>query len=506
MFLLRRIDDFLNAITMYRVILYGLILLFSVSLLYSLFGIITFTPLQLVISLGTILFVCYLTNKIFSKLFNAATNVESWIITAFILFFIVSPPDNLTDYITVSLTGFVAMASKYLLTIHKKHIFNPAAISVFILGLFGYGASWWVGSSSFMSVMFIIGLLIVRKIRRFRLFFSFAITAFLTILFFGLLNNLPLEDLIVEIFTSWPLIFFATIMLTEPLTTPPTKYLQILYGIIVGLIFGAPLRFGIISSTPEFALIIGNIFSFIFTPQVKLFLTLKEKNPIAQNLYEFSFVTTQKLNFVSGQYLEWTLPHKQSDSRGNRRYFTIASSPTEENIKLGVKIFDNPSSFKKALNSLDKNTKLIASQLSGDFTLPQNEKRKLVFIAGGIGVTPFRSMIKYLLDKGEKREITIFYAAITPDEFAYKDIFTEAEEKIGIRVIYVLTDSKKCPPGWTGKSGYLTEEMIKESVPDFKERTFYLSGPIAMVNNYKKLLSKLGVQITNIVTDYFPGF
>ena len=156
--------------------------------------------------------------------------------------------------------------------------------------------------------------------------------------------------------------------------------------------------------------------------------------------------------------------------------------------------------------SLDKGTRLTASQLSGDFTLPKDSNKKLVFIAGGIGVTPFRSMIKYLLDKSEKRDIILFYAAVSSAEFAYKNIFETAGKKIGLKVVYVLTDTKNIPPEWKGKSGYLTEETIKQEVADFKQREFYLSGPIAMVNNYKKLLSKVGVSINNIITDYFPGF
>ena len=503
---LRVIDDFLNAITMYRLVVYGLILLFCVGLLYSFFGLLAFTPFAILLSLVLLLVSCYVTNSIFSKIFKAPTNVESWIITSFILFFIFTPANSPTDYLFLSLCGFIAMASKYILAINRKHIFNPAAISAVISGFLGFGASWWVGSSIFAPVTVIIGLLIVRKIRRFRLFFSFVITATITILAFGLVNKLPIFDLTIQIFTSWPLWFFATIMLTEPLTTPPTRRLQTLYGILVGLLFGSPLTFGFVSTTPEFALVVGNLFSFLLSPHTKLILTLKEKISIARNLYEFSFISNQKLDFLPGQYLEWTLPHKSVDSRGNRRYFTIASSPTEENIKLGVKIFENSSSFKTALMSLDKGTRLTASQLSGDFTLPKDSNKKLVFIAGGIGVTPFRSMIKYLLDKSEKRDIVLFYINKTAEEIVFKEIFDEAFRKLDIKTVYVLTDKENIPKGWKGRVGHLGGDIIRKDVFDFRERIFYISGSHSMTESLKEILKGIEVSDNQIKTDYFPGY
>jgi len=114
------------------------------------------------------------------------------------------------------------------------------------------------------------------------------------------------------------------------------------------------------------------------------------------------------------------------DSRGNRRYFTIASSPTEKELRLGVKFYPNGSSFKKALASMNEADTIIASQLSGDFIMPSNKKKKLVFIAGGIGITPFRSMIKYLIDTKQKRDIVLIYSNRTKTDVIYKNIFDSA--------------------------------------------------------------------------------
>lgn len=190
------------------------------------------------------------------------------------------------------------------------------------------------------------------------------------------------------------------------------------------------------------------------------------------------------------------LSHEKRDNRGMRRYFTIASSPTEENIRMGVKFYDKPSTYKQSLMSLKNGKIIVASQLAGDFVLPEDKNKKLVFIAGGIGVTPFRSMIKYLIDKNEKRDIVIFYSNKTVDDIAYKNIFDEAEKKLGIKTIYHLTD----------KSGFLNHEMIQKYVPDFKERMFFISGPRSMILTFQKALKEAGVNKNHIRTDFFPGF
>jgi ferredoxin-NADP reductase len=262
---------------------------------------------------------------------------------------------------------------------------------------------------------------------------------------------------------------------------------------IVGFLFAPQISFAGVYTTPEAALLIGNVFSFIASPKAKLILNLKEKIQIAPTIFEFAFTPNQTPSYEPGQYMEWTLAHQKPDARGNRRYFTLASSPTEKDLKIGVKFNENSSSFKKSLLNITRSP-IVASQIAGDFTLPKDTNQKLVFVAGGIGVTPYRSMIKYLVDSGQKRDVIMFYAASTKADFVYKEIFSEAETKIGMKIIYVPSDTM----------GHINEEMIRSEVPDFAERMFYLSGSHGMVEAFKATLSKMG--ITNIKTDYFPGF
>ena len=237
----------------------------------------------------------------------------------------------------------------------------------------------------------------------------------------------------------------------------------------------------------------------------KLILELKKKIQLTADVYEFLFKPNHKLKFKPGQYMEWTLGQDTRDSRGMRRYFTISSSPAEEYVGMGVKFYPHSSSFKQSMLSLNTGDKIIASQLAGDFVLPEDKDKKLVFIAGGIGVTPFRSMIKHLLDIKEKRDIVLLYSNKTPTDIIYKDIFDRAEQELGVKTIYTVTD-KPCPKDWTGANCFIDEVLIKKIVPDYKERTFYLSGPQAMVAACDEILRKMGVKKSRIKNDFFPGF
>jgi ferredoxin-NADP reductase len=295
-------------------------------------------------------------------------------------------------------------------------------------------------------------------------------------------------------------------MFTEPLTTPPTKNLQIIYGAIVGFLFCPQVHLGPLYTTPEIALLLGNVYSYSVSSKERLLLTLEKKVQVAPDIYDLVFSLSRKFSFVPGQYMEWTLPHKSPDSRGNRRYFTIASSPTENKMIVGIRFHPQGSSFKNSLNNLPTHQKIVAAQLSGDFTMPKNTSEKLVFIAGGIGVTPFRSMVKYLMDSREKRDIVLLYTAKSAKDFAYKEIFDEAAKRGIIRAVYTITDPKEVPMEWTGRVGRINETLIEKEIPDFTKRHFYLSGPNAMVESYEHLLKKMGVQDNHIKKDYFPGF
>jgi glycine betaine catabolism B len=124
--------------------------------------------------------------------------------------------------------------------------------------------------------------------------------------------------------------------------------------------------------------------------------------------------------------------------------------------------------------------------------LPKDSSKKLAFLAGGVGITPFRSMAKYMIDSGEKRDAVLLYSASSETELSFQQLFSQAERS-GLKTFYVT-------------NGYLDQLKIKTLLPDFAERRFYISGPYGFVQAVETALLKLGVGSGEIITDYFPGY
>jgi ferredoxin-NADP reductase/Na+-translocating ferredoxin:NAD+ oxidoreductase RnfD subunit len=489
-------------------VLYYLILLVVQAIILAALHIIGFDPVYLLLSTAFLLLICAIINELFSRMFGAPSNIESIYITALILALLVQPATKWTDLLGLAVVGFLAVATKFFLAVHKKHIFNPVAIAVIFSALLvHYPATWWVGNVAMTPLVVLGGLLVVRKIRREDMVFMFIIGALASTIFFSLLKpGLPIPKLIDFLVFRSSLFFLAFAMLTEPITAPHTKKLQMIFGFIVGALSVPSMHIGSFYFTPELALVAGNIFAYAVSPQDKLILSLQQRIQLSPDTYDFVFTPSKRLNYLPGQYMEWTIAHQHSDSRGFRRYFTLASSPTEQEIRIGVKFYPSSSTYKKELLNLTADHPVIASQLAGDFVLPNNLSKKLVFIAGGIGITPYRSMIKYLIDNHQGRDIVVMYSNKLRSEIVYVDVLEQARQLLGIRTYYTLTDEKSIPDGWSGQRGRISATMIEQCIPDYNERLFYISGPAALVDASNNLLRSMGISSSQIKRDFFPGF
>ncbi len=502
---MKKIDELINRITMYRLVLWSLRILFAVSWILSILGILPYGPFRPLISASILLAATFGFNYLFAKIYKVTVNNESSNITALILYFIFQPPKDINSGIFLSLAAVIAIASKYVITHNERHIFNPAAFGAVVIGLAGLMQSrWWIGSREMFVFALLVGIIIVRKIHRFPLVLSFIISAGLASL---LRSDLDTVSALKNLILSFPILFLATVMLTEPVTTPPRKNQQIIYGLIVGLLFSSRLHAGSNYMTPELALVFGNLFVYAIAPRSRQPLKLKSIDEIGSTIYEYTFEPVRPLNYSAGQYLEITLPLDKSDSRGNRRSFTVASSPTEKEVKFAIKQVEPLSAFKSKFSKLEEGQIVSANNLAGDFVLPDGKKTKLVFIAGGIGVTPFRSMLKYLTDNRQNRNISLFYCISDSKQIVYKDVLNDAKA-IGLKVVYVLSSSKdsEIPKSWTGELGFLNKQMLAKHVLDYRDRTYYISGPDAMVKANKKMLTDAGIKTRRIKTDYFAGY
>jgi ferredoxin-NADP reductase/Na+-transporting NADH:ubiquinone oxidoreductase subunit NqrB len=500
------LDAFLNRITMYRLALYVLLALVGIATVLAFFQLLHFSPLALLLSTAFLLAICWAMNTVWAFLLQVPTNLESALITALILALLIDPARSPGDLQFLGWAAILAMSSKYVLAIRKRHVFNPAAIAVVLTALVRGGtASWWIGTASMAPAVLLGGWLVVRKGRQEEMVVLACVSAVASTLLFTLLQGRTLSAELPQLLLQSPLFFLATIMLTEPLTVPPTRMWRLWYSMLTGVLVAPLVHLGPLYSTPELALVAGNLFSYLVSSKQRVVLKLQKKARIAPGIVDFVFKPSHPLAFVPGQYMEFTLGHARPDSRGNRRYFTLASSPTETTVHLGVRFYEKSSSFKRALYWLDSKTPLVGSHIAGDFTLPADPGQKLVFLAGGIGITPFRSMLKYLLDTGQKRDIVLIYATKTEKEIAYQDILRAATTRLGVRVVYTLTDTQAVPRQWHGRVGRISEQLLMEALPDYPERLYYLSGPPDMVRAYEQVLKTMQIRGSQIKKDFFPG-
>src|SRR6266700_5385461 len=211
---------------------------------------------------------CWAMNTILAHVFKVPTNIESAYITALILALIINPAQSPSDIQFLGWAAILAMSSKYILALYKKHVFNPAAIAVVITSfVLGESASWWVGTASMLPVVLLGGVLLIRKLRQGEMVLLFIMAALVTVCVVSFLQRLSLTKELQQLLVESPLFFFAAIMLTEPLTAPPTRKLKRIYAVITGILFIPQIHVGPIYSTPEMALVIGNVYSYIVSPK-----------------------------------------------------------------------------------------------------------------------------------------------------------------------------------------------------------------------------------------------
>ncbi len=492
----------IDGIGMYRLVTLTLCFLVAVSLVFGVVGVLPYDLLSQILSLVVVLGVATLSNIIFAKLWRVSAHHESAIITALIIFFMAAPGFTLHSQLVIAATIFIAIASKFIIAWRRQHIFNPAAFGALALSFTGLAdPAWWTVDAQLFIPLLLVGTLVVMKLRRYALVLWCLGVAIAVYLFGAWYSGLGTLSLLPSFFLAWPMLFVAFFMLTEPFTTPGTKKLQALYGALVGGLSGATFFVPQLSLSPEAVLIIGNLAFYPFSLRQKLYLTLKGAKEVAKNTKEFIFTKPTGLKFHPGQYLEWMLPHRKPDNRGRRRYFTIASAPHEDVVRLVVRLSEKGSSYKQALQKLAVGEQIIASQLAGDFILPEDTKKKLAFVAGGIGVTPFLSHFGFMVWQNIRRDVVLFYCNNTATEIAYREKFDVLVKDGYCHTVHILAEEEIADH----EHGFLTEEIIKKHTPDYKERIWYLSGPSGMVSAYSVLLKKLGVPRENIHHDFFPG-
>ena len=203
------------------------------------------------------------------------------------------------------------------------------------------------------------------------------------------------------------------------------------------------------------------------------------------------FKPERPIDQVAGQFIELSLPHDDADDRGTKRWFTISSSPTEPLLTITTRFVGDCSSFKRHLQSLKPGDELTVSDPMGDFVLPMNQTIPLVFVALGIGITPVRSMVRWLNDKQQQRHIDLLYASRSPEELLFLGIFRQQRLRL-----HQFVD----------RQHEISADYIIDEIKPTADSLLYLSGPEIVVESLQQDLQNRGISGQQIVIDAFPGY
>ena len=237
-------------------------------------------------------------------------------------------------------------------------------------------------------------------------------------------------------------------------------------------------------------------------------LPLVRKEEVAEGTSAFWFDTSKEnLSFKPGQFGNFVLQEMtEDDSKGNRRSFSFASSPNNtEELMIATRMRD--SAFKNTLNAMDKGDEIDMRGPMGNFTLHEDTSKPAVFLAGGIGITPFLSMIKWSTEDDTGHELHLFYSNRTPKSVAFlSELEDLASKNDKFNLIPTITDTDD--PGWSYEQGMLGSEMYEKNLPErvIEEAIWYIVGPPGMVQGVKESLMEWRIDELRIKSEDFSGY
>ena len=232
---------------------------------------------------------------------------------------------------------------------------------------------------------------------------------------------------------------------------------------------------------------------------------VKEK---AADTKSFFWETEKKVDYLPGQYFYFTVPDlKYENHRGPTRHFTLSSSPTEGSVLGFTTRIRDDSGYKQALKELQIGTEIEGAGPNGTFILDEKEPGPHVFLAGGIGITPFRSIIKYHIDKNLPTSMHLIYSNGRPEQITFRRELEDWKLKhSNIKVDMAITHPKEIKEEWNGLTGRIDEKMIKKLVGNVSKPTFWITGPPGFVDAMEKVLGRIKITSDKVRSEKFTGY
>jgi ferredoxin-NADP reductase len=233
---------------------------------------------------------------------------------------------------------------------------------------------------------------------------------------------------------------------------------------------------------------------------------LKEKEYLAEGTMGFHFAKPDGFQFKPGQYVDMTLiDPAETDAEGNIRSFSIASAPEDGHLLVATRMRDT--AFKRVLRMATPDIEVSLEGPMGSFTLHNNSAKPAVFLAGGIGITPFSSIIRHAAKAGLPHRLYLFYANRRPEDAPFMSILNElARTNPNFRFIPSMTEMSKSGQTWNGEVGLINSDMLSRHLPGLQGPIYYVAGPPAMVAAMRQMLTAAGVDEDDIRTEEFAGY
>lgn len=232
-------------------------------------------------------------------------------------------------------------------------------------------------------------------------------------------------------------------------------------------------------------------------------LSLISKQEIAPATFIFTFTKPENFTFIPGQFGGFTLINpSEMDSKGATRRFSLLGSPNDSKLTIATRIQD--SAYKRLLNALTPGSEIKFAGPSGNFILHTDINIPAVLIAGGIGVTPFYSMIKHAIEQNSKQHLHLFYGNQSSQTTALlKELNDLANQHPHFNITTTLSNPEE---NWQGETGFITDSMIKKYISDIHAPIYYVCGSPAMVESLKQTLLEMGIDTEKIKVEDFPGY
>jgi ferredoxin-NADP reductase len=233
---------------------------------------------------------------------------------------------------------------------------------------------------------------------------------------------------------------------------------------------------------------------------------LKGRQEIASGTMAFHFEKPEGFSYKAGQFGDFTLADPpETDAEGNTRGFSLASAPCEDDLMVATRMRDT--AFKRVLKTLALGTEVALDAPWGSFTLHGDASIPAVFLSGGIGVTPIRSIVLQAAHDKLPHKIVVFDSNRRPEDAAFLDELAAAQARNpNFTLVATMTEMEKSSRPWKGETGFITKAMLLKSIGDLERPIFYISGPRAMVAAMRKILEDSGVKDDKIRTEEFSGY